>query len=142
MIGSLLVTKIQIDAMSRADIPAHMRRDFYMYIDEFQNFASESFVTVLSEARKYKLSLIVANQYTSQLLPEIKDAIFGNVGTTISFTVGKDDADIIAGQFKGMVEVNDLISLPKYTTYTRLMVDGISSDPFSMKTLPPIINTQ
>jgi hypothetical protein len=142
MIGSLLVTKIQIDAMSRADIPAHMRRDFYLYIDEFQNFASESFVTVLSEARKYKLSLIVANQYTSQLLPEIKDAIFGNVGTTISFTVGKDDADVIAGQFKGMVAVNDLISLPKYTTYTRLMVDGISSDPFSMKTLPPIINTQ
>jgi hypothetical protein len=137
MIGSLLVTKIQIDAMSRADIPAHMRRDFYMYIDEFQNFASESFVTILSEARKYKLSLIVANQYTSQLIPEIRDAIFGNVGTTISFTVGKDDADIIAGQFKSMVEVNDLISLPKYTTYTRLMVDGISSDPFSMKTLPP-----
>ncbi len=137
MIGSLLVTKIQIDAMSRADIPVHMRRDFYLYIDEFQNFASESFVTILSEARKYKLSLIVANQYTSQLLPEIRDAIFGNVGTTISFTVGKDDADVIAGQFKEMVSVNDLISLPKYTTYTRLMVDGISSDPFSMKTLPP-----
>jgi hypothetical protein len=137
MIGSLLVTKIQIDAMSRADIPAHMRRDFYLYIDEFQNFASESFVTILSEARKYKLSLIVANQYTSQLIPEIRDAIFGNVGTTISFTVGKDDADVIAGQFKEMVSVNDLISLPKYTTYTRLMVDGISSDPFSMKTLPP-----
>lgn len=137
MIGSLLVTKIQIDAMSRADIPAHMRRDFYLYIDEFQNFASESFVTVLSEARKYKLSLIVANQYTSQLLPEIKDAIFGNVGTTISFTVGKDDADIIAAQFKEMVSVNDLISLPKYTTYTRLMIDGISSDPFSMKTIAP-----
>lgn len=137
MIGSLLVTKIQIDAMSRADIPAHMRRDFYLYIDEFQNFASESFVTVLSEARKYKLSLIVANQYTSQLLPEIKDAIFGNVGTTISFTVGKDDADIIAAQFKEMVSVNDLISLPKYTTYTRLMIDGISSDPFSTKTLAP-----
>lgn len=137
MIGSLLVTKFQIDAMSRADIPVHKRRDFYLYIDEFQNFASESFVTILSEARKYKLSLIVANQYTSQLLDTIKDAIFGNVGTTIAFTVGKDDADIITGQFKGMVSVNDLISLPKYTTYTRLMIDGISSDPFSMKTLPP-----
>lgn len=137
MIGSLLVTKFQIDAMSRADIPVHQRRDFYLYIDEFQNFASESFVTILSEARKYKLSLIVANQYTSQLLDTIKDAIFGNVGTTIAFTVGKDDADVITGQFKGMVSVNDLISLPKYTTYTRLMIDGISSDPFSMKTLPP-----
>lgn len=137
MIGSLLVTKFQIDAMSRADIAVHLRRPFYLYIDEFQNFASESFVTILSEARKYKLALIVANQYTSQLLDTIKDAIFGNVGTTISFTVGKDDADVIAGQFKGMVAVNDLISLPKYTTYTRLMIDGISSDPFSTKTLPP-----
>ena len=137
MIGSLLVTKMQIDAMSRADIPESQRRDFYLYIDEFQNFASQSFMTILSEARKYKLSLIVANQYTSQLLIEIRDAIFGNIGTTISFTVGKDDADVITGQFKEMASVNDLISLPKYTTYTRLMIDGISSDPFSMKTLPP-----
>ena len=138
MIWSLLVTKFQIDAMSRADIAAHLRRPFYLYIDEFQNFASESFVTILSEARKYKLALIVANQYTSQLMPEIKDAIFGNIGTTIAFTLGKDDADLIAGQFKGMIGTNDLISLPKYTAYTRLMIDGISSDPFSMKTLPPI----
>ncbi|MFA5747521.1 MAG: S1 RNA-binding domain-containing protein, partial [Candidatus Absconditabacterales bacterium] len=135
MIGSLLVTKFQIDAMSRANIPANQRKDFYLYIDEFQNFATESFTTILSEARKYKLSLIVANQYTAQILPEIRDAIFGNVGTTIAFTVGKDDADIITGQFKNMVSVNDLISLPKYTTYTRLMIDGISSDPFSTKTL-------
>ena len=136
MIGSLLVTKIQIDAMSRADIAAHLRKDFYLYIDEFQNFASKSFMTILSEARKYKLSLIVANQYTSQLIPEIKDAIFGNVGTTMAFTVGKDDADIITGQFKELSSVNDLISLPKYTAYMRLMIDGISSDPFSMTTLP------
>lgn len=136
MIWSLLVTKFQIDAMSRADIPAHLRRDFYLYIDEFQNFATESFVTILSEARKYKLSLIVANQYTSQLLPEIKDAIFGNVGSIISFTLWKDDADVITGQFKEMASVNDLISLPKFTAYTRLMIDWISSDPFNMKTLP------
>lgn len=136
MIGSLLVTKFQIDAMSRADMAAHLRKDFYLYIDEFQNFASKSFATILSEARKYKLSLIVANQYTSQLDEDTKNAIFGNVGTTIAFTLGKDDADIITGQFKNMAEVNDLISLPKYTAYTRLMIDGISSDPFSMKTLP------
>lgn len=136
MIGSLLVTKFQIDAMSRADMAAHLRRDFYLYIDEFQNFASSSFTTILSEARKYKLSLIVANQYTSQLLPEIRDAIFGNVGTIISFTLGHDDATVLAAQFKAMTGVNDLISLPKFTAYTRLMIDGISSDPFSMKTLP------
>ena len=136
MIWSLLVTKFQIDAMSRADTPAHLRRDFYLYIDEFQNFASKSFATILSEARKYKLSLIVANQYTSQLDEDTKNAIFGNVGTTIAFTLWKDDADIITGQFKEMIGLNDLISLPKFTAYTRLMIDWISSDPFNMKTLP------
>ncbi|MDR0370060.1 MAG: type IV secretion system DNA-binding domain-containing protein [Candidatus Peribacteria bacterium] len=137
MIGSLLVTKIQIDAMARADIAAHLRRPFYLYIDEFQNFATKSFATILSEARKYKLSLIVANQYTSQLDEEIKNAIFGNVGSIVAFTLGYDDAAIMTSQFKELVGVNDLISLPKFTTYTRLMIDGISSDPFSMKILPP-----
>ena len=137
MIGSLLVTNIQIDAMSRADIAASKRRPFYLYIDEFQNFATKSFATILSEARKYKLSLILANQYTSQLDEDIKNAIFGNVGSIVSFTLGYDDAAIMTSQFKELVGVNDLITLPKYTTYTRLMIDGISSDPFSTKTLPP-----
>ena len=137
MIGSLLVTKIQIDAMGRADMAKNLRKPFYLYIDEFQNFATKSFATILSEARKYKLSLIVANQYTSQLDETIKDAIFGNVGTIFSFTLGYDDASVMTSQFKEMVSTNDLISLPKFTAYTRLMVDGISSDPFSMKTLPP-----
>jgi type IV secretory pathway TraG/TraD family ATPase VirD4 len=100
MIGSLLVTKFQIDAMSRADVPFHQRRDFYLYIDEFQNFVTDSFKSILSEARKYKLSLIIANQYIAQILPDVIDAIFGNVGTTIAFTVGKDDADLLSGQFK------------------------------------------
>ena len=137
MIGSLLVTKIQIDAMARADTAAHLRRPFYLYIDEFQNFATRSFATILSEARKYKLSLIVANQYTSQLDEEIKNAIFGNVGSIVSFTLWYDDALVMKSQFKELIGVNDLISLPKYTAYTRMMIDGISSDPFSMKTLPP-----
>ena len=142
MIGSLLVTKIQIDAMSRADIAASKRRPFYLYIDEFQNFATKSFATILSEARKYKLSLILANQYTSQLDEDIKNAIFGNVGSIVSFTLWYDDAAIMTAQFKEMVGVNDLISLPKYTTYTRLMIDWISSDPFSTKTLPPFSPTE
>lgn len=141
MIGSLLVTKIQIDAMWRADIAASKRRPFYLYIDEFQNFATKSFATILSEARKYKLSLILANQYTSQLDEDIKNAIFGNVWSIIAFTLGYDDAAIMTSQFKEMVWVNDLISLPKYTTYTRLMIDGISSDPFNTKTLPPFSAT-
>lgn len=136
MIGSLLVTKFQIDAMSRADVWYNSRKDFYLYIDEFQNFATSSFTTILSEARKYKLSLIVANQFTSQLLPEIKDAIFGNIGTIISFTLGHDDASVMSAQFKWLVTENDIISLPKFTAYTKLMIDGISSDPFSMKTMP------
>jgi type IV secretory pathway TraG/TraD family ATPase VirD4 len=87
MIGSLLVTKIQIDAMSRADIAREDRRDFYLYIDEFQNFATKAFATILSEARKYRLSLIVANQFTAQLEEEVRDAIFGNVGTIMAFTL-------------------------------------------------------
>ncbi|HKL44545.1 MAG TPA: DUF87 domain-containing protein [Candidatus Absconditabacterales bacterium] len=136
MIGSLLVTKIQIDAMSRADVSRTERRDFYLYIDEFQNFATRAFATILSEARKYRLSLIVANQFTSQLQEEVRDAIFGNVGTIMAFTLGKDDAEIISGQFKDAVSTNDLISLPMFTAYLKLMVDGISSDPFSMRTNP------
>ena len=136
MIGSFLVTKFQIDAMGRADIPMSQRKPFYLYIDEFQNFATDSFAVILSEARKYKLSLIMANQYTSQLLDTIKDAIFGNVGTMISFTVGYDDAKIISHQYKEAVSENDLISLPRFTAYTKMMVDGITSDPFSMKTMP------
>ncbi|HRU50346.1 MAG TPA: type IV secretion system DNA-binding domain-containing protein [Candidatus Absconditabacterales bacterium] len=136
MIGSLLVTKIQIDAMSRADIAREDRRDFYLYIDEFQNFATKAFATILSEARKYRLSLIVANQFTAQLEEEVRDAIFGNVGTIMAFTLGKDDAEIISGQFKEIVSTNDLISLPMFTAYLKLMANGIASDPFSMRTNP------
>lgn len=136
MIGSLLVTKFQIDAMSRADIRPEERVPFYLYIDEFQNFATDSFATILSEARKYKLSLIMANQYTSQLLETIRDAIFGNIWSIFSFTIGYDDAKVISSQFKEMVSPNDLISLPRFTAYTRMMIDGVTSDPFSMKTMP------
>lgn len=136
MIGSLLVTKIQIDAMSRADIPMEQRKDFYLYIDEFQNFATKAFATILSEARKYKLSLIVANQFTAQLDEDIRAAIFGNVGSIMAFTLGKDDAEIISGQYKNIISSNDLISLPMFNAYLKLMVDGINSDPFSMRTMP------
>lgn len=136
MIGSLLVTKFQIDAMSRSDIKAEQRVPFYLYIDEFQNFATDSFATILSEARKYKLSLIMANQYIAQLLETIRDAIFGNIGSIFSFTVGYDDAKVIAAQFKELVTPNDLISLPRFTAYTRMMINGVTSDPFSMKTMP------
>lgn len=136
MIGSFLVTKLQTDAMSRADIAFKDRRDFFCYIDEFQNFATKSFAVIFSEARKYKLWLIVANQYTSQLDPLIKDAIFGNVGTIISFTLWHDDAEVMSSQFKWMLSANDFISLPKFKGYVKLMIDGMTSDPFNMQTIP------
>ena len=141
-IGSMLVTKFQIDAMSRADIEEEKRKDFFLYVDEFQNFATESFATILSEARKYRLSLTMANQYVSQLLigeknTSLRDAVFGNVGSLISFQVGSDDAEGLSLQFEEAVTVKDILSLPKYHAYMRLMIDGVPSKPFSISTLPP-----
>lgn len=136
MIGSFLVTKFQIDAMWRADLAKDERKPFYLFIDEFQNFATDSFAVILSEARKYKLALIMANQYTSQLSDEIRNAIFGNVWTIVSFTLWYDDAKVISSQFREVVTTNDLISLPRFTTYMRMMVDGITWDAFSATTMP------
>lgn len=141
-LGSMLVTKFQIDAMSRADIPEKERKDFYLYVDEFQNFATKSFATILSEARKYRLALTVAHQYVGQLLiagndTALRDAVFGNVGSMISFQVGSDDAEDLSMQFEEMVTPKDILSLPKYNAYIRLMIDGIPSKPFSAATLAP-----
>jgi len=141
-LGSMLVTKFQLEAMSRADISEKDRRDFFLYVDEFQNFATESFATILSEARKYRLSLTMANQYVAQLLigdksTKLQDAVFGNVGTIVSFQIGADDAEPMSKQFEEMVVEKDILSLPKYHAYMRLMIDGIPSKPFSVSTLPP-----
>jgi hypothetical protein len=141
-LGSMLVTKFQLDAMSRADVPENDRPDFYLYVDEFQNFATESFATILSEARKYHLNLTMANQYVAQLLigdksTVLKDAVFGNVGSLVSFQVGSDDAEVLSEQLEEMVAPKDILSLPKYHAYVRLMIRGIPSKPFSVMTLPP-----
>lgn len=137
MLWSFLVTKFQIDAMSRADIKKEQdRKDFFLYIDEFQNFTTDSFESIFSEARKYKLSLIVANQYISQVSEKIRNAIFGNIWTIVSFTLWYDDAQIMSSQFKNIVTPNDLLSLPKFKAYTRLKIDGIDSDPFNISTFP------
>lgn len=146
-IGSMLVTKFQIDAMSRADIPEKDRRDFYLYVDEFQNFATKSFATILSEARKYRLALTMAHQYVGQLTigqndSSLRDAVFGNVGSMVSFQVGSDDAEDLSMQFEEMVSQNDILSLPKYHAYIRLMIDGVSSKPFSVSTLAPPVFEQ
>ena len=141
-LGSMLVTKFQIDAMSRADIPEQERRDFYLYVDEFQNFATKSFATILSEARKYRLALTMAHQYVGQLTigerdSSLRDAVFGNVGSMVSFQIGSDDAEELSLQFEEMVTPKDILSLPKYHAYVRLMIDGVPSKPFSVGTLPP-----
>jgi hypothetical protein len=136
--GSMIITKFQIDAMSRANIPEKDRVDFYLYVDEFQNFATDSFATILSEARKYKLNLTMANQYIAQMPDEVRDAVFGNVGSILSYQVGFDDAEYLSGQFGEEAMPNDLVNLSKFTAYMRLLIDGMPSKTFSLATNPPV----
>lgn len=138
LLGSMLITKFQLDAMSRADVEAHEREDFYLYVDEFQNFATDSFATILSEARKYKLNLVMANQYVQQMEEEVMYAVFGNVGSLITFQVGFDDAEYFSKQFAEVVLPNDIISLPKFTAYIRLLVDNMPTKVFSAVMNPPV----
>ncbi len=137
LLGAMFITKFQLDAMSRAGIPQDQRKDFYLYVDEFQNFATDSFATILSEARKYKLNLTIANQYIAQMPDEVRDAVFGNVGSTLAFQLGFDDADYISQQFGEEVTPADLVSLSKYNAYMRLLIDGMPTSTFSLATLPP-----
>lgn len=138
LLGAMMITKIQLAAMSRVDIPEKERRDFYLYIDEFQNFSTDSFANILSEARKYRLDLILAHQYIEQLTEKVKPAVFGNVGTMISFRVGAADAEELAKEFLPTFSEEDLVNLPKYEMYLKLMIDGITSAPFSARGLPPL----
>jgi len=137
LLGGLLITKLQLAAMSRVDMPEEERKDFFMYVDEFQNFATESFVNVLSEARKYRLSLILAHQYITQMEETVRDAVFGNVGTIVSFRVGAEDAEYLEKEFIPEIVAEDLVNLPKYFIYLKLMIDGVAGRPFSAQTLPP-----
>lgn len=141
ILGAMIITKIQLSAMERVRIPEEDRRDFYLYVDEFQNFATDSFVNILSEARKYRLNLIIAHQYIGQLVTDsstaVRDAVFGNVGTMVSFRVGAADAEALELEFTPEFLQNDLINLPNYNIYIKLMIDGITSRPFSAKTLAP-----
>ncbi len=134
-LGALLITKIQLAAMSRANIPLDQRRPFYLYVDEFQNFATDSFAVILSEARKYGLYLTVANQYVAQMQQEVRDAVFGNVGSMITFRVGADDATALARYFEPIFEPNDLTNLSLQNIYVTMSIDGETSIPFSAKTL-------
>ena len=138
LMGGMLITKMQLSAMERVDMLEKDRQDFYLYIDEFQNFATESFANILSEARKYRLALIMAHQYVEQLEEEVAAAVFGNVGTIVSYRVGAGDAEKLAIEFAPRFLEEDLVNLPKFHIYLKLMIDGIASDAFSATTLPPI----
>jgi len=133
-LGLIIVPRLLAGAMSRVDLPEAKRRDFYLYVDEFQNFATTDFAQILSEARKYRLNLIVANQFISQIIPEIRDAVFGNIGTLIAFRVGIDDATYLEHHFEPTFTKADLINNPVGNTYMRLLVKGAPTMPFSMGT--------
>ncbi|MDP2705584.1 MAG: type IV secretion system DNA-binding domain-containing protein [bacterium] len=141
LLGAMMITKIQLAAMERVRIPEEERKDFYLYVDEFQNFATDSFASILSEARKYRLDLTISHQYIGQLESDVsskvRDAVFGNVGTMIVFRVGADDAEFLEKEFTPEFEAQDFVNLPNYNIYLKLMVDGVTSRPFSAVTLPP-----
>lgn len=141
LLGSMLVTKIYLAAMSRADAdPVTLKKlpNFYLYVDEFQSFANKSFADILSEARKYKLSLNITHQYIEQMEEEVRSAVFGNVGTMISFRVGSFDAEILEKEFAPVFTMEDIVNLGFVQIYLKLMIDGVASKPFSATTLPPI----
>ncbi|TSC75125.1 MAG: hypothetical protein G01um101430_626 [Parcubacteria group bacterium Gr01-1014_30] len=145
ILGAMIITKVQLATMERVRIPEEKRRDFYLYVDEFQNFATDAFVNILSEARKYRLNLIVAHQYIGQLITSstthttttVRDAVFGNVGTMICFRVGAADAEFLEQEFFPEFTQKDLVNLPNYNVYLKLMIEGVTSRPFSAQTLPP-----
>jgi len=141
LLGAMLITKIQLTAMERVRVPEDQRADFFLYVDEFQNFATDSFAGILSEARKYRLNLTLAHQYVGQLVTDnstkVRDAVFGNVGTMIMFRIGAADAEFLENEFTPEFVIQDMVNLPNYCIYLKLMVDGMTSRPFSAATLPP-----
>jgi len=142
LLGSMMITKIQLAAMSRVNVAEKERQDFYLYVDEFQNFATDSFANILSEARKYRLDLILAHQYIEQLNEKVKYAVFGNVGTMVAFRVGAADAEELQPEFSPIFTEEDMVNLPKFEFYIKLMIDGIASEPFSARGLPPLTKEQ
>ena len=140
LLGMIFVMKFQAAAMSRADTPEDQREDFCLYVDEFQNFSTDSFASILSEARKYRLNLIVANQYIGQLSEEIRDAVLGNVGTAIAFRVGNASAEVMAKYMTPVFDESDLRQIPNYNVAIRMLINGTPTQPFSMELLPRLSN--
>lgn len=143
LLGMIIVSKLQMAAMERAQMPEDQRHDFYLYIDEFQNFITESIASILSEARKYRLDLIIAHQYIKQLVDNkgkdtVRDAVLGNAGTIVSFRIGPDDAEVLSKEFAPVFGAYDLINVEKYTAYIKLLIDNTAAKPFNMNTFPPL----
>ncbi len=138
LLGMIFIMKFQVAAMSRASIPEDQRKDFCLYVDEFQNFATDSFESILSEARKYRLNIIVANQFMTQLTDKIREALIGNVGTMIAGRVGVTDAELLVKKFSPTFDAEDLTKLPNYQTITSVLINNIPSAPFSMNLIPPM----
>ena len=136
LLGAMIITKFQLAAMKRVDIPESQRKDFFLYVDEFQNFATESFIKILSEARKYRLNLTLANQYMAQIPESVQKAIFGNTGTLISFLVGSSDAAILEKEFGGVFTATNMVNLSNFQIVNRLAIDNLTSRPFFAFTLP------
>jgi type IV secretory pathway TraG/TraD family ATPase VirD4 len=143
LLGLIFVNKISMAAMGRADIRREDRKRFYLYVDEFQNFVTDAFATILSEARKYELALIMAHQYIGQLVQtegggqstKMRDAVFGNVGTIMSFKIGADDAEYMAKEFAPVLSEQDVIGIPNFNCYVKLNINNVQSRPFSMMTI-------
>jgi hypothetical protein len=138
LLGMIFVMRFQAAAMSRANVPEDQRVDFSLYVDEFQNFSTDSFATIMSEARKYRLNLIVANQFTTQLTEEIRDAVFGNMGTIVAFRIGQNDVEALSRYFQPTFDGDDLLRVPNYNSIVRTLIGGVPTQPFSMATLPPL----
>ncbi len=148
LLGLIIVSKLQMAALSRSDIPEDQRRDFYLYVDEFQNFITDAFSSILSEARKYHLNLIIAHQYLGQLeqaagaagagSKDVRDAVFGNAGTEVCFRIGVEDAEIMSKEFSPVFNEFDLVNVDRFNAYIKLMINGTASKPFNMATYPPL----
>ena len=133
----MLVTTIALAAFSRADLPEHERRDFHVYLDEFQDITTRTIASSIAQLRKYHIGFVLAHQYLSQLDPPVRDAVLGNVGTMITFRIGPADAKILGEEFYPVFSTQDLMNLPHYHVYLKLMIDGVVSRPFSAETLSP-----
>ncbi len=142
LLGLIIVSKLQMTALERASLPEDQRHDFFLYIDEFQNFITDSIATILSEARKYRLELIIAHQYLNQLVDNkgkntVRDAVLGNAGTLVTFRIGVEDAEILAKEYAPVFSAYDLMNVEQYTAYTKLLIDNTAAKPFNMMTYPP-----